>query len=102
VKFKIIFHPDAAREIFVLDNRQKFLVLKQIKKLSLTPGNGKQLGNKQGLDLSGYRKMYADQKKIRIVYKIVEKKILVQIIAIGKRDNMKVYKKAANRIQDNF
>ena len=70
-------------------------------KLSLTPGNGKQLGNKQVLDLSGYRKMYADQKKIRIGYKIVKKKILVQIIAIGKRDNMKVYKKAANRIQDN-
>ncbi|MBW2654749.1 MAG: hypothetical protein JRC91_07400 [Deltaproteobacteria bacterium] len=45
--------------------------------------------------------MYADRKKIRIVYKIVEKKILVQIIAIGKRDNMKVYKKAVNRIQNN-
>lgn len=102
MKFKIIFHPDAAREISGLDNRQKLLVLKQIKKLSLTPGNGKKLGNKQGLDLTGYRKMYADRKKIRIVYKIVGKKVLVQIIAIGKRDSMKVYKKAANRIQDNF
>lgn len=102
MEFKIIFHPDAAREISELDNRQKLLVLKQIKKLSLIPGNGKKLGNKQGLDLTGYRKMYADRKKIRIVYKIVEKKILVQIIAIGKRDNIKVYKKAANRIQDNF
>ncbi|MBT3387012.1 MAG: type II toxin-antitoxin system RelE/ParE family toxin [Desulfobacula sp.] len=101
MKFKIIFHPDAARKISELDNRQKSLVLKQIKKLSLTPGNGKQLGNKQGLDLSGYRKMYADRKKIRIVYKIVKKMILIQIIAIGKRDSMKVYKKAANRIQDN-
>jgi len=56
----------------------------------------------QGLDLTGYRKMYADRKKIRIVYKIVEEKILVQIIATGKRDNIKVYKKAANRTQDNF
>lgn len=102
MKFKIIFHPDAAREISGLDNQQKLLVLKQIKKLSLTPATGKKLGNKQGLDLTGYRKMYADRKKIRIVYKIVEKKILVQIIAIGKRDNMKAYKKAANRIQDNF
>ena len=102
MEFKIIFHPDAAREISELDNRQKLLVLKQIKKLSLTPGNGKKLGNKQGHDLTGYRKMYADRKKIRIVYKIVEEKILVQIIAIGKRDNLKVYKKAANRTQDNF
>jgi len=102
MKFKIVFHPDAAREISELDNRQKVLVLKQIKKISLTPGIGKQLGNKMGLDLSGYRKMYADRKKIRIVFKIVEKKILIQIIAIGKRDNMKVYKKAAKRIQDNL
>ena len=100
MKFEIIFHPDAAREISGLDNRQKILVLKQVKKLSLAPGTGKELGNKQGLDLSGYRKMYADRKKIRIVYKIFERKILVQIIAIGKRDNMKVYKKAANRNQE--
>ena len=96
MRFKIIFHPDAACVISELDNRRKSLVLKRIKKLSLMPGTGKKLGNKQGLDLSEYRKMYADRKKIRIVYKIVEKTILVQIIAIGKRDNMKVYKKAAN------
>jgi len=102
MKFKIVFHPDAAREIPELDNRQKVLVLKQIKKIPLTPGIGKQLGSKKGLDLSGYRKMYADRKKIRIVFKIVEKKILIQIIVIGKRDNMKVYKKAAKRIQDNL
>ena len=102
MEFKIIFHPDAAREISELDNRQKLLVLKQIKKLSLTPGNGKKLGNKQGLDLTGYRKMYADRKKIRIVYKILEENVLVQIIAIGKRDSMEIYKKTASRIQDNF
>jgi len=48
MKFKIIFHPDAAREISELDNRRKVLVLKQIKKLSLTPGNGKKLGKDPG------------------------------------------------------
>jgi mRNA interferase RelE/StbE len=98
MQFKIVFHPAAAIEVSELENRQKSLVLKQIKKISKTPYLGNDLGNKNGLDLSGYRKMYADRKKIRIVYKILEKKILIQIIAIGKRDNMKVYKKAANRI----
>jgi len=47
--------------------------------------------------LSGYRKLYGDKKKIRIVYKIVAEKVLVQVIAVGKREDMKVYKKAAKR-----
>ena len=97
--YKVLFHPDAAKEIARLDNRVKLLVLKQIKKLSLTPGLGSELGNRQGLNLSGYRKLYADKKKIRIVYKIVEKKILIQIIAVGKREGMEVYQKAATRPQ---
>ena len=60
MKYKILFHPEAAREIGNLDNRQKILVLKQINKLVLTPGRGKLLGNKQGINLSGYRKLYVD------------------------------------------
>ena len=98
MKYKNFFHPDATQELDSLDNREKLLVLKQINKLSMMPGQGKELGNKHGLDLSGYRKIYVDREKIRIVYKIVEEKILIQIIAIGKRDSLKVYKKAATRI----
>ena len=96
--YKILFHPDAAKEIAGLDNRVRLLVIKQIKKLSLTPGLGNELGNKRGIDLSGYRKLYADNKKIRIVYKLDAEKVLVQVIAIGKREDMKVYKKAAKRL----
>jgi mRNA interferase RelE/StbE len=98
--YKVLFHPDAAKEIASFDNRVKLLVLKQIKKLTITPGVGSELGNKQGINLSGYRKIYADKKKIRIVYKIVDEKILIQIIAVGKREGMEVYKKAATRLQD--
>ena len=97
--YKVLFHPDAAKEIARLDNRVKLLVLKQIKKLSLTPGLGSELGNRQGINLSGYRKLYADKKTIRIVYKIVDEKVLIQIIAVGKREGMEVYQKAATRLQ---
>ena len=100
--YKVLFHPDAAKEIACLDNRVKILVLKQIKKLSLAPGLGSELGNRQGIDLSGYRKLYADKKRIRIVYKIVDEKLLIQIIAVGRREGMKVYQKAATRLTDNF
>ena len=88
--YKILVHPEAAKEIAGLDKRQRLLVLKQIKKLSLKPGLGKELGRRQGIDLAGYRKLYADKKKIRIVYRITEEKVLVQIIAVGKREGMKV------------
>jgi len=97
--YKIILHPEAAKEIAALDNRVKRLVLKQIKKISQMPGLGAQLGKKMGMDLSGFRKVYADKKRIRIVYKIVEGLILVQIIAVGKREGMQVYQKAAKRSQ---
>ncbi len=98
--YKILFHPDAAREVASLDNRVRLLVLKQIKKLTFAPCLGNELGSRQGIDLSGYRKLYADKKKIRIIYKIVDEQILVQIIAVGKRESLKVYKKAAKRIQE--
>jgi len=98
--YKILFHPEAAHEIARLDNRVRILVLKQIKKLSLTPGLGNELGSKQGIDLTGYRKLYADKKKIRIVYKIIAEQILVQVIAVGKRESLQVYKKAAKRMQE--
>ena len=42
--------------------------------------------------------MYADKKRIRIVYKIIDDKIIVEVIAIGKRDEMEVYKKASQRL----
>ncbi len=32
--------------------------------------------------------MYVDKKRIRIVYKIVYNQIIVEVIAIGKRDEM--------------
>ena len=97
--YKILFHPNAAHDVAGLDNRVRLLVLKQIKKLSLAPGLGKELGCKQGIDLSGYRKLYVDKKKIRIVYKIVDEQILIQVIAVGKRKSLQVYKKAAKRIE---
>ncbi len=97
--YKIIFHPEAAKEISAHDHSVKLLVFKQIKKISQMPGLGAQLGKKMGMDLSGFRKVYVDKKRIRIVYKIVEGLVLVQIIAVGKREDMQVYQKAAKRTQ---
>ena len=47
-----------------------------------------ELGNKNGYDFTGYRKMYACKKQIRIVYSVINDLLLVPIIAIGKRPRL--------------
>lgn len=56
------------------------------------------MGNKNGFDLSGYRKMYVCKKQVCIVYSVKENILLVEIIAIGKRNDMEVYKIADKRV----
>lgn len=63
MEYKIIFHPEALKEFCVLDGSVKQLVKKQIDKLKNTPELGEELGNKNGYNLSGYRKMYACKKR---------------------------------------
>ena len=88
----------ALQEFCSLDGSVKKLVKKQLDKLKTSPLLGEELGNKNGYDLTGYRKMYACKKQIRIVYSVVENVLLVNILAIGKREEMEVYKTASERV----
>ena len=89
---------DEARSDFRgLDGRQKILVAKQLAKLERDPHVGNHLGNKMGMDLTGYYKLYADKKRVRIVYSIEGD--LIKVIAIGERKDMEVYELASRRIQ---
>ncbi|MCX6052977.1 MAG: type II toxin-antitoxin system RelE/ParE family toxin [Campylobacterales bacterium] len=97
--YKIVLKTEADEELAELSNRERLLVFKQLKKIATSPELGQILGNKAGLNLSGCRKMYADKKRIRIVYTILEDKIIIEVIAIGKRDELEVYKKASQRME---
>ena len=98
MSYKVILHPDVLRKDFrTLTKAQITLVYKQFKKLQTSPELGDLLGNKSGYNLSGCRKMYVDKKKVRIVYSILEEIITVEVIAVGKRDDMAVYEKAGER-----
>jgi mRNA interferase RelE/StbE len=50
------------------------------------------------MDLTGCRKLYLMKKKIRIVYKIIEKELVVFIITIARRDKGEAYYIASERI----
>ena len=98
MEYEIKFHPEALKDFCALDGSIKILVKKQLEKLKTSPFLGEELGNKNGFDLSGYRKMYVCKKQVRIVYSVKENILLVEIIAIGKRNDMEVYKTADKRI----
>jgi len=96
--YELVLHPKIAKDFKNLSKAQIELVFKQFKKIEVSPELGTLLGNKSTYRLEGCRKLYVDKKKIRIVYRIVDKEILVEVIVIGKRDDMVVYKEANERI----
>jgi mRNA interferase RelE/StbE len=96
--YKLTFKEGVEKDLLKLSHAQEMLVLKQFQKLKTSPELGKPLGNKAGYNLSGCKKMYVDKKKIRIVYRIIDDEIVVEVIVVGKRDDMKVYAEASERL----
>jgi mRNA interferase RelE/StbE len=98
MSYKLVVKEEVEDDLSKLSHTQRVLVFKQFKKLQNSPQLGIDLGNKAGYNLSGCKKLYVDKKKIRIVYRIVDNEILVEVIVVGKREDMKVYDKANKRI----
>ena len=96
--FNFEFHPEAKEELKKLNRSIQLLFTKKLKQILNKPEIGINLGSKNNLNLSGLKKVYFNNKKHRIVYEIIENKIMIYIIAIGKREGMEVYKKANNRL----
>ena len=92
------FHPEAKEELKKLNHSIQLLFTKKLKQIVLTPEIGIKLGNKNNLKLVGLKKVYFNNKKHRIVYEIIEDEVVIYIIAVGKREDMDVYKKASNRV----
>ena len=98
MKYNLVLKEEADNDLLDLSHNQRNLVFKQFKKLQTSPELGLPLGNKLDYDLTGYRKMYADKKKLRIIYTIKQQEIIVEVITISKRDNMEAYRKTFERI----
>ena len=96
--YSIDYHIEVEKDFKELGHSTTQIALKKIKKIAQNPAIGDDLGNKANLNLSGLKKVYVDNKRIRIVYKIIENKIQIFVITVGKRDDMDVYKKASSRI----
>jgi mRNA-degrading endonuclease RelE of RelBE toxin-antitoxin system len=100
VAFKIEFHPEAEKNFDRLDGSIQKVVAKILDTLSENPFLGKPLGNKMGLDLTGFYKLYGAGKKYRIIYRLLKDYLeVIEIIGIGKREKEAVHKLILKRLQ---
>lgn len=98
MRYEVVFTEEAAADFRALDGSVKKLVATQLKKLETSPHLGLPLGNLRGFDLTGYYKLYAARKSIRVVYRIVEAEVVVEVVGVGKRGDFEVYAEVARRL----
>ncbi len=98
MRYKVVLTAEAANDFRGLDGSVKKQVARQLKKLEESPHLGQPLGNRAGFDLTGYYKLYAADKAVRIVYRIIEDKVIVEVVGIGKRADFEVYADVARRL----
>jgi mRNA-degrading endonuclease RelE of RelBE toxin-antitoxin system len=94
-EYRVLLGPVAKEAFDALPQHDRQLVFDQLKKLKRAPELGSPLGNMMGYRLTGYRKLYAAKKRIRIIYTVIEQKLVVEVIAIGPREGAQVYAVAA-------
>lgn len=97
---KLKYHPEVEQDLRELDGKERKDALKKLEKLRENPEAGEPLQNRFGMDLRGYRKLYADGKNVRIVYRVGADRVIriVYVLTVGKRKEMEVYKEALRRI----
>lgn len=95
--YKIKYNIHVEKDLSKIDQSIRKQIFNKIEKISENPNIWKHLI----WNLSWLKKVYVANKKIRIIYKIIENKIEILIVAIWKRENKLVYKLASNRINNN-
>jgi mRNA interferase RelE/StbE len=93
-----------------LDGSVRQPVAKQLRKLETSPELGTPCENAAGIDLTGWLKLYLKTAGLRIIYAIireattatpatVDEQGLVDVLAIGPRDDLAAYRGAADELK---
>lgn len=107
MNWKVVYLPEAAKDLKNLAGNQRAMVVKAIDKVCQNPlpasegGYGKPLGNKQGNDLSGFLKIKLKSAGIRVVYKLIRTETEMLVVVIGARADEEIYETAHHRAQKN-
>ena len=92
--YKLEFHVLAKKEWDKLDSSLKEQFKKQLEKRLVTPHIPSALLSRE---LEGCYKIKLRTSGYRLVYEVVDKRLTVIVIAVGKRDKDEAYQKAVKR-----
>jgi mRNA interferase RelE/StbE len=92
--FSLEFHVLALKEWQKLDNSVKDQFKKQLEKRLLNP---RVASAKLHGDLDNFYKIKLRSIGYRLVYEVIDHKLVILVIAVGKRNQEEVYKKASSR-----
>lgn len=101
--WSVKFSPEAMKDMKKIDNSLRAQVLVGIRKVMKNPlpqsegGFGKPLGNVGGTDLTGFFKIKYRGIGIRVVYTLVRKDEVMNIIVVSLREDGVSYQKAEKR-----
>ena len=104
MKYQLKFSPEADQDLLKFNNAQKNQIGRAIHKVLVNPmpqnegGLGKPLGNVGGRNLTGLCKIVLKKLGIRVVYELIRKDDIMEIIVIAARSDEEVYDIAADRI----
>ncbi len=92
---------EAVDDLESLDNSIRKKVLKVALKLEIEPLHyGEPLGEKLGIGLAGLRKINVGGYRLVYLPEPEKEIVFVAVIAVGKREDLDVYKTAARRIAE--
>ena len=92
-KYKLKFLPTALKEWKKLDSNIQVQLKKKLKERLQNP----QVETSLLYGFENHYKIKLRSSGYRLVYEVIEKEIVVLVIAVGKRDKDQVYKKATKR-----
>lgn len=96
-EYAIEFDDRALREWDGLDGSIRRKFEKKLEKLVLNPHSP---GNELHGNLAGFYKIKLRQDGYRLVYQVVEQRIVIFIIAVGRREDNEIYTAATGRVPE--
>ena len=99
--YQLTYFPEIPTDLDKLSNEIASEVKDYFAKFQTDPYKyTKPLYNQGSINLQGYRKTYVANATYRIISKIEDDKVkIVEVVAVGRREEKEVYKEAAKRIQ---
>jgi len=101
MSYPVEFIREAAKDYKELDGSVRNQVDRKLEELSCNPFLGERLGHRFNIDLTGFFKIYVNNKTHRIVYKLItpDKIEIIEIWGIGKRDKEEIYREIGKRLR---